>query len=235
LLKATLLTRDPEGEGQGCLKVAFSSKALFPGCMTRRWVKERQRDPYYRAAQRDGLRSRAAFKLLQLHQHLSIIPYGAKVLDLGAAPGGWSLTAKELVGARGHVTAIDLRNFEPMEGVTFIRGRVGSPEILERLKGETFDVILSDMSPSISGNYSTDHARSVDLVRCAMGLAQHLLVPGGTFVAKLFDGDMTKELRSELSMMFEKVQFTKPMASRSQSSEIYLVCRRFHGAVEPHV
>jgi 23S rRNA (uridine2552-2'-O)-methyltransferase len=203
--------------------------------MTRRWVKERHNDPYYRAAQRDGLRSRAAFKLLQLHQHLSIIPYGSRVLDLGAAPGGWSLTARDLAGARGHVTSVDIRNFEPMEGVTFIRGRVGSPELLERLKGQTFDVILSDMSPSISGNYSTDHARSVDLVRCAMGLAQHLLAPGGTFVAKLFDGDMTQELRKDLSAVFEKVQFTKPMASRSQSSEIYLVCRRFHAPDVPNV
>lgn len=125
------------------------------------------------------------------------------------------------------MTAVDIRSFEPMEGVTFIRGRVGSPELLDRLKGESFDVILSDMSPSISGNYSTDHARSVELVRSAITLAVPLLVPGGTFVAKLFDGDLTRDLRLELEAIFQKVQFTKPLASRSQSSEIYLVCRGF--------
>jgi 23S rRNA (uridine2552-2'-O)-methyltransferase len=191
--------------------------------MSERWVRDRKRDPYYRAAQREGLRSRAAFKLVQLQDKLRIIPEGASVLDLGAAPGGWSLTARALVGPEGRVVAVDIRNFEPMEGVEFIRGRVGSPQLVERLKGEQFDVVISDMAPSISGNYSMDHARSVDLVRQAFTLAESVLAPGGTFVAKLFDGDMTHELRQDLQGRFRRFQVTKPKASRSQSSEVYVV------------
>ncbi len=197
--------------------------------MARRWVNERRRDSYYRAAQRGGLRSRAAFKLGQLQDRFHLIPEGARVLDLGASPGGWSLVASGFVGRRGTVVAVDMRSFEPVEGVTFLRGRVGDPALRERLGPEPFDVVLSDMSPSISGNYSTDHARSVDLVKSAFALAQTTLRKGGHFVAKLFDGDMTGELRSELAPRFERLQVTKPQASRSQSSEVYLIGQGFKG------
>ncbi len=197
--------------------------------MPRRWVSDRRRDPYYRAAQRDGLRSRAAFKLGQLQDRFHLIPRGARVLDLGASPGGWSLVARSLVGPQGTVTSVDMRAFEPIEGVQFVRGRVGDDALLARLGPEPFDVVLSDMSPSISGNYSTDHARSVDLVRSAFGLSRQVLAPGGTFVAKLFDGDMTVELRGELGPHFERFLVTKPQASRSQSSEIYLMGKGYRG------
>lgn len=191
--------------------------------MPRRWVEERRRDRFYRAAQRDGLRSRAAYKLNQLQERFKIIPVGSRVLDLGAAPGGWSIVAREFVGDDGEVVAVDVRSFEPIDGVRFIRGLIGDPRTEERLKGEVFDVVISDMAPSISGNYSTDHARSVSLVRAAFSTARKHLKDRGTFVAKLFDGDMTRELRAELEKEFASFHLTKPEASRSGSSEVYLI------------
>lgn len=191
------------------------------------WTAERRRDPYYRAAQREGLRSRAAFKLLFLQERFHLIHLGDRVLDLGASPGGWSLVARELVGPHGAVVSVDLRSFEPVEGIRFVRGRVGDPELSSRLGDEAFDVCLSDMAPSLSGNYATDHARSVELVELAFGLAQQVLAPGGAFAAKVFQGDLTDDLRQKLRPHFERLDATKPAASRSSSSEMYLVGRGF--------
>jgi 23S rRNA (uridine2552-2'-O)-methyltransferase len=195
--------------------------------MTRRFVAERRRDPYYRAAQREGLRSRAAFKLEYLDERFRLFHRGARVLDLGAAPGGWSLVAARGVGARGEVVAVDLRPVEPIAGVRVVRGRVGDPELRARLGPEPFDLVLSDLSPRISGAYATDHARSVDLVRGAWALASTLLADGGGFVAKVFDGDLVVSLEEELGRAFDRIQRTKPPASREGSSEIYLVARGF--------
>ncbi|HKV89863.1 MAG TPA: RlmE family RNA methyltransferase, partial [Thermoplasmata archaeon] len=147
--------------------------------MGRRFVVERRRDPYYRAAQTEGLRSRSAFKLEHLLERYPIFRAGARVLDLGAAPGGWSIVAAERVGRRGEVVAVDPRPVEPIEGVTFVRGTVGSPGLADRLGREPFDAVLSDMSPRISGAYATDHARSVDLVRSAFVLSERVLRNGG--------------------------------------------------------
>jgi 23S rRNA (uridine2552-2'-O)-methyltransferase len=198
--------------------------------MPRRFVTERRRDPYYRAAQREGLRSRAAFKLGHLDQRFHLLAPGRRVLDLGAAPGGWSVVAAAAVGPRGSVVAVDVRPVEPVEGVRFVRGRVGDPGLPSRLGGAPFDVVLSDLSPSISGAYSTDHARSVDLVRAAYALASLLLAPGGSFVAKVFDGELVAGLEEELARSFERVQRTKPPASREASSELYLVARGYRGS-----
>ena len=147
--------------------------------MPRRFVQERRRDPYYRAAKAEGLRSRAAFKLGHLNERFHLLPRGARVLDLGAAPGGWSVVARASVGARGAVVAVDPRPVDPIEGVEYVRGRVGDPKLVERLGPESFDVVLSDMSPRISGAYATDHARSVGLVRDALELARFGALPGG--------------------------------------------------------
>ena len=198
--------------------------------MGRRFVDERRSDRYYRAAQREGLRSRAAFKLAYLDDRFHLLRPGARVLDLGAAPGGWSLIALERVGPRGTVVAVDPRPIVPVEGLRVVRGRVGDPTLVERLGSEPFDVVLSDMSPSISGAYATDHARSVDLVRLALGLALRVLWPRGAFAAKVFSGDMIDTLVSEIRPHFADVVRTKPPASRSPSSEIYLVARGFRPA-----
>jgi len=198
--------------------------------MSRRFVAERRRDPFYRAAQREGLRSRAAFKLEHLDRRFHLLGPGARVLDLGAAPGGWSVVAARSVHPNGAVVAVDERPLEPIAGVRTIRGRVGDPRLLERLGAERFDVVLSDLSPRISGAYATDHARSVDLVREAFRLACAVLAPGGTFVAKVFDGDLVEGLQEDVAVLFRRVQRTKPPASREASSEIYLVAQGYRGA-----
>ncbi|MCI4339622.1 MAG: RlmE family RNA methyltransferase [Thermoplasmata archaeon] len=191
--------------------------------MPRRFVTERRRDPYYRAAQREGLRSRAAFKLTFVDDRFRLLRPGARVLDLGAAPGGWSMVARQRVGPRGLVVAVDPRTIEPMDGVRVVRGRVGDPSLPERLGSPEFDVVVSDMSPRISGAYATDHARSVGLVRDAFRLARVVLARRGAFVAKVFDGDMVVDLEHELEPSFVRVRRTKPTASREPSSEIYIV------------
>ena len=145
------------------------------------------------------------------------------MLDLGAAPGGWSIVARGLVGPEGRVVAVDNRLIEAIPGVRVIRARVGESRLIEALREETFDVVLSDMSPSISGAYATDHARSVALVREALLLSQRVLREGGTFVAKVFQGDLVAELRRELETVFDRVVLTKPPASRERSSEMYLI------------
>lgn len=191
--------------------------------MPRRFVSQRRRDPYYRAAQREGLRSRAAFKLAYVDDRFGLLRPGARVLDLGAAPGGWSVVARERVGPRGQVVAVDPRAIDPIDGVRIVRGRVGDPSLPGRLGTSAFDVVVSDMSPRVSGAYATDHARSVGLVRDAFRLARAVLAARGAFVAKVFDGDMVDDLERELSASFARVRRTKPPASREPSSELYLL------------
>lgn len=191
--------------------------------MGRRFVDQRRRDPYYRAAQREGLRSRAAFKLAYLAERFPLLHRGDSVLDLGAAPGGWSLVVRGALGRTGRVVAVDPRAIEPAEGVEVVRGRVGDPRLVDRLGRSSFDVVLSDMAPRVSGAYSTDHARSADLVRAALSLSDSVLRAGGTFAAKIFAGDMLDELEKEMRPRFERVVRTKPPASRESSSELYLL------------
>ncbi|MCI4329691.1 MAG: RlmE family RNA methyltransferase [Thermoplasmata archaeon] len=201
--------------------------------MGRRFVAERRRDPYYRAAQSEGLRSRAAFKLEHLADKFPIFRVGDRVLDLGAAPGGWSLVAGARVGRRGSVVAVDPRDVESAPGLTVVHGIVGSPGLAARLGPELFDVVLSDMSPRISGAYSTDHARSVALVRAAFDLARQVLAKDGSFVAKVFAGELLDELDRDIGPSFRRWQRTKPPASREHSSELYLVGLRFHPVKAP--
>ncbi len=201
--------------------------------MARRWSQERRRDPFYRAAQREGLRSRAAFKLLELNERYHLLRPGDRVLDLGASPGGWSLVALEAVGSPGSVVSVDVRAFEPLEGARFVRGRVGDSALRARLGDAPFHVVLSDMSPTISGAYSTDHARSVELVRQAFLLAREVLRTNGTFVAKVFQGDLLEDLRQELAPDFRRLVITKPKASRETSSEMYLLGRWLRPRARP--
>jgi 23S rRNA (uridine2552-2'-O)-methyltransferase len=198
--------------------------------MGRRFVSERRHDPYYRAAQEDGLRSRAAFKLQHLALRFPLFDLGDRVLDLGAAPGGWSIVAREWIGPTGSVTAVDPRGLDPMPGVEIVHARVGEETLERSLAGRRFEVVLSDMSPRISGAYATDHARSVDLVRAAFALARRCLAPGGRFVAKVFDGDLLPSLEAEMRPAFVELRRTKPPASRGPSSELYLIGLGFERA-----
>jgi 23S rRNA (uridine2552-2'-O)-methyltransferase len=201
--------------------------------MGRRFVAERRRDPYYRAAQDEGLRSRAAFKLGHLADRYPLFHSGDRVLDLGAAPGGWSIVARERVGRRGAVVAVDPRTVDPIEGVTVIHGTVGTAGLADRLGPAPFDVILSDMSPKISGAYATDHARSVALVRAAYSLAEERLANGGVFVAKVFAGEELDDLDHDLGPSFDRWARTKPPASRERSSELYLIGLGYHRPKAP--
>lgn len=191
--------------------------------MGRRFVAQRRRDPYYRAAQAEGLRSRAAYKLEYLADRFPIFRPGNRVLDLGAAPGGWSLVAAQRVGPPGMVVAVDPRLVEPTPRVAYVRAAVGEPNLEIRLGSEPFDVVLSDMSPRISGAYATDHARSVALVLDGWALARRVLKPGGRWVAKVFDGDLLASAEAEMRPSFARWARTKPPASREQSSELYLL------------
>lgn len=200
--------------------------------MSKRWLRERKRDFYYRKAKRMDYRSRASFKLMQIDERFHIIPKGGAVADLGAAPGGWLQVAQERVGPKGRVVGVDLQHIEPLEGVATIRGDITRPETVERLKellGGKADTILSDMSPSISGSYSLDHARSVELCTHALNFARQTLKPGGNLVMKIFEGDMMGDFLGEVRKSFSTVKLHSPQASRSSSSEIYIIARGFKG------
>lgn len=199
--------------------------------MGKRWVKERKREYYYRKAKEIGARSRAYFKLLQINRRYRVIRRGMRVLDLGAAPGGWSQAALELVGEEGLVVGVDLQRVEPLEGAFFIRGDVRRDDTLKKVEevSPEFDVIISDMSPNISGIYSLDQARSAELAMTALEVAGRFLKKGGAMVVKLFEGEDTRAVLKAYRERFSRVDLTSPEASRSSSSEIYIVARGFGG------
>lgn len=185
-----------------------------------------KRDHYYWEAKRVGYRSRAAFKLLQMNQTFKLIKRGDWVLDLGAAPGGWSQVAVEL-GAK--VVAVDINEMEPIDGVTFIQGDITAPETVEKIKKvrEYFDVIISDAAPKISGIWTVDHLRSIDLARSSFGIAKSLLKEHGNFVVKVFQGEEIQNFFNELKPFFKFKKFHSPRASRKSSAEIYFVGKGF--------
>jgi len=201
--------------------------------MSKRWLNERRNDFYYRKAKQLNYRSRASFKLHQINEKFGIFKPGMSVVDLGAAPGGWLQIAKERVGPEGKVVGVDLQHIAPLEGVETIRGDMTKPETVEelmRLLDGKADVVISDMSPNISGQYSIDHARSVDLCTHALNFARQTLRPGGSLVMKIFEGDMINQFLAVVRRDFAAVRLHAPKASRSQSSEIYVVAKGFKGA-----
>ncbi|MEE9593289.1 MAG: RlmE family RNA methyltransferase [Thermoplasmata archaeon] len=202
--------------------------------MGKAWIKDRKRDPYYRKAKAGGYRSRAAFKLLQLQERFSLIRRGDTVVDLGAAPGGWSQVASEL-GA-GSVVAVDRVFIQPIEGVKILRVDVGEGEALTAAVVEatdSADVVLSDMAPNVSGNRSLDHARSIDLAERALLLARRVLRKGGHLVTKVFQGDMYPAFRRLVKDQFTRTKDFSPPASPRGSSEIYLVAMGWQGPGAP--
>lgn len=193
------------------------------------WMREHVTDPFVKRAVREGMRSRAAYKLKEIVERDRFVREGMCVVDLGAAPGGWSQLMAPLVGARGKVIAIDLLDMTPLPNVEFIRGDFGDEAVLRRLdqllQGRGVDLVLSDMSPNISGVRATDQARWEHLAELAMDFACTHLKPGGVFLVKCFQGTGTEELRRELSRYFDSVSVRKPGASRDRSREFFLLAR----------
>mgnify|MGYP000723731831 CR=1 FL=1 len=204
--------------------------------MSQDWMTRKKQDGFYKMAKREGYRSRASYKLIQINGKYRVIRNGDRVLDLGAAPGGWLQVAKEIVGEEGYVVGVDLQRIKPIEGVELIRGDMTDEmvkrRILEKTKGEPFDVILSDMAPDMSGNYSVDHARSIHLNEIALKVCSSLLKDRGKFVTKVFQGDMIEDFLKLLRENFGRVRRFSPEASRSRSAEVYVVCLGFNGQKE---
>jgi 23S rRNA (uridine2552-2'-O)-methyltransferase len=196
---------------------------------SKRWLAEHFDDPWVKRAQQQGLRSRSAFKLIELQEKYRIIRPGMTVVDLGAAPGGWSQVALPLVGDTGRVIALDILPMEPLEGLSFIEGDFTEDaplrELERLLEGERVDLVLSDMAPNMSGVSATDQARSMYLAELALEFVREHLKPGGSFVVKLFQGADFDTYVREVRSLFETVQVRKPKASRPRSREVYLLAR----------
>lgn len=199
-------------------------------------MRAKRKDAFWRKAKREGFRSRAAFKLQQLDDKFHLLGPGRTVVELGASPGGWSQVAVERCPG-GRVVGVDLAPVQPLEGAVFLRGDFTSPGVarqLAELAGPA-DAVLSDMSPDISGAYDVDHARSIHLAEQALAFAARALKPGGSFLVKVFEGDLFPDFLRRLEARFEFVKASHPPASRKQSSEVYVVAKRFRGgpAEEP--
>ncbi|HQW08253.1 MAG TPA: 23S rRNA (uridine(2552)-2'-O)-methyltransferase RlmE [Steroidobacteraceae bacterium] len=198
-----------------------------------RWMQQHVSDPFVKQAQKDGYRSRASYKLIELNEKDRLIRPGMLVMDLGSAPGGWSQVAGRLVGEKGRVLATDILPMDPVRNVEFIQGDFTEEsvfnQILAALQGEKPDLIISDISPNLSGIDSADQASSMYLVELALDMARKVLKPRGSFVAKVFQGSGSDAYLKELRSSFEKVSIRKPEASRPRSREIYVVAKGFKG------
>ena len=197
------------------------------------WLKEHRDDPYVQRAQREGYRSRACYKLLELQEKDRLIRPGMCVLDLGSAPGGWSQVAVEQVGHRGRVIASDILPMDNLAGVEFIQGDFTEDSVFEAIlaaiNDTPVDLVISDIAPNLSGMNAVDQPRSMYLVELALDMARQVLAPGGSFVAKVFQGEGFDELIREARAAFGKVLTRKPQASRPRSREVYLVAKDFGG------
>jgi 23S rRNA (uridine2552-2'-O)-methyltransferase len=200
------------------------------------WLKEHRDDPYVQRAQREGYRSRACYKLLEIQEKDRLIRPGMTVLDLGSAPGGWSQVAAELVGHKGWVIASDILPMDNLAGVEFIQGDFTEDAVFDQifaaLDGQSVDVVISDMAPNMSGMNAVDQPRSMYLVELALDMARRVLAPGGTFVSKVFHGEGFDELFRDAQGSFGKVLTRKPKASRPRSREAYLVARDFRDPLQ---
>jgi 23S rRNA (uridine2552-2'-O)-methyltransferase len=198
-----------------------------------RWLDEHVNDPYVKQAQKDGYRSRASYKLLELNEKDKLIRPGMLIMDLGSAPGGWSQVAGRLAGDKGRVLATDILPMDSLENVDFIQGDFTEEnvfnQILDLLGERRPDLVISDMAPNISGVDAADQAASMYLVELALDMARQVLKPKGNFVAKVFQGEGFDEYVKAVRMSFQTVVVRKPAASRPRSREVYLVGKGFKG------
>jgi 23S rRNA (uridine2552-2'-O)-methyltransferase len=199
---------------------------------SRAWLERQIKDPYVARAKREGFRSRAAYKLAEIDDKFHLLRPGARVVDLGAAPGGWSEIALRRVGASGRVVALDILDMKPIAGVEFLKLDFLDQAVLERLKailGGKADVVLSDMAANATGHRQTDHLRVMALAHAAAHFAREVLGPRGSFLCKVLQGGTEATLLAALKRDFSSVKHIKPPASRSDSAELYLLVSGFRG------
>jgi 23S rRNA (uridine2552-2'-O)-methyltransferase len=221
----------PTAGGRGLTTRLRTAKGRSTGSQL--WLQRQLNDPYVRAAQAAGYRSRAAFKLKELDERFRFLRPGARVVDLGAAPGGWTQVAVAAAGERGRVVGLDLLAMDPIPGATLLQGdfqdEAAEQAVLAALDGQA-DLVLSDMAPNTTGHAATDHLRIMALAELALDFACKVLAPGGGFVAKVFQGGSEKALLDRLKQNFASVKHAKPPASRKDSAELYVVATGFRGA-----
>ena len=197
------------------------------------WLARHLSDPFVKQAQKDGYRSRSAYKLIELQEKDRLIRPGMRILDLGSAPGGWSQVASRLVGSKGRVLATDILPMDSLRNVDFIQGDFTQDAIVQQLHdwlgGDKFDLVISDIAPNLTGIDSADQASSIHFLELALDTVRGTLKPGASFVAKMFQGSGSDQYVKALRMHFEKVLIRKPAASRKESREVYLVAKGFKG------
>lgn len=196
-----------------------------------RWLREHFHDPYVKRAQQEGYRSRAVYKLEEIDRRDRLLQPGMTVVDLGAAPGGWSQYAKRAAGERGRVVALDILPMDPMTGVEILQGDFREQEVfarlLQTLGDRPVDLVISDMAPNISGVNSVDQARAMYLAELAVDLAKQILKPGGDLLLKVFQGEGFDAVLADLRRSFKSVAIRKPKASRPRSREVYALARNY--------
>jgi len=229
-LKARMVPQQNGKSSAVCMRATLSGKlqTMSRSKSSKRWLQEHHQDAYVLKAREQGYRSRAVFKLEEIQQKDHILKSGQFVLDLGAAPGGWSEYASRIVGAQGRIIALDLLPIEPIAGVEFLQGDFSEQHTLDELLASVgerrFDLVLSDMAPNLSGMHSVDQPRSIYLAELAFDLAREFLTPQGFFVIKLFQGEGFEDFIAQLRLSFQSVKLRKPDSSRARSNEIYAVC-----------
>ncbi len=217
-----------------CDPVAITSDVFMARSKTsKQWLREHFSDSYVKKSQEDGYRSRASYKLLEIQEQDKLIKPGMTVVDLGAAPGGWSQVAAEIVGPRGTVVASDILAMDALPDVTFIQGDFTENAVFEQilavLQDEGADLVISDMAPNLSGMKDIDQPRSMYLAELALDLAKSILKPEAYFLVKVFQGEGFNEFRQDLLANFAQVKTRKPGASRQRSAEQYLLAAGFKG------
>lgn len=221
---------NPPGAGRGTGTRLRTAKGRSTG--SQRWLERQLNDPYVRAAKEQGWRSRAAFKLIELDDRFRLIRPGARVVDLGAAPGGWTQVALKRGGPKARVVALDLLPMDPVPGATVLQGdfqdQAAEDAVRAALDGPA-DLVLSDMAPNTTGHNATDHLRIMALAELALDFALKVLAPGGGFVCKVFQGGSERALLDALKQRFASVRHAKPPASRKDSAELYVVATGFRG------
>jgi 23S rRNA (uridine2552-2'-O)-methyltransferase len=221
--------------GSGSREKVRVKKSRTRSQSSRQWLERQLNDPYVARAKREGMRSRAAYKLTEIDDKARFLKKGARVVDLGASPGGWSQVAAKRVGVpeSGRVIAIDVLAMEPVRGVDFLQLDFldqSAPDQLKAMIGGPANVVLSDMAANATGHARTDHLKIMALVESAAAFAREVLAPGGTFLAKVLQGGTEAALLAALKRDYQSVKHVKPSASRSDSAELYLLATGFRGA-----